>query len=91
MQARFAGDWWLSLLAYNLGKITVEKRLAAASEARGAACSICLLIEKRDSLVKQFPREGVGYMPTLLAAAIIGEHPQDFGIEMRPLSTFRHR
>ncbi len=88
-QGRFAGDWWLSLLAYNLGEGTVEKLLGAVSEARGAACSICLLTEKKDSLGKHFPREGVGYTPALVAAAIIGEHPRDFGIEMLPLSTLR--
>jgi hypothetical protein len=27
-------------------------------------------------------------LPTFLAAAIIGENPQDFGLEIRPLSTY---
>ncbi len=88
-RARFAGDVWLSFLAYNQGEIAVEKLLGVAGEARGAACSICVLTEKKDSLGKGFRGEGVGYTPALLAAAIIGEHPQDFGIEMRPLSTLR--
>jgi membrane-bound lytic murein transglycosylase D len=87
-QARFADDLWLSLLAYNQGEIAVEKLLGAASDARGAACSICRLTEKKDSLGKHFQGEGAGYTPSLIAAAIIGEHPQDFGVEMRPLSTF---
>jgi hypothetical protein len=85
-QGRFAGDMWLSLLAYNQGERAVEKLLGAASEARGAACSIRLLTEKKDTLGKHFQGEGVSYTPALVAAAIIGEHPQDFGIEMRPLS-----
>jgi len=87
-QGRFAGDLWLSLLAYNQGEIAVEKLLGALSEARGADCSICRLTEKKDSLGKHFQGEGAGYTPAIVAAAIIGEHPQDFGVEMRTLSTF---
>src|SRR5262245_49572711 len=86
LQARFAGDLWLSLLAYNQGETSVEKMLNEISDARGTACSICLLTEKKDSLGQNFKGEGVGYTPALVAAAIVGEHPQDFGIEMRPLS-----
>jgi len=86
LQERFAGDIWLSLLAYNQGEIAVEKLLDAVSEARGASCSICLLTEKKDALGKHFKDEGAGYTPALVAAAIIGEHPQDFGVDMRPLS-----
>jgi membrane-bound lytic murein transglycosylase D len=88
LQGRFADDMWLSLLAYNQGERAVEKLLDAVGEARGAACSICLLTEKKDALGKHFQGEGAGYTPALVAAAIIGEHPHDFGIEMRPLSMF---
>ncbi len=88
MQGQFAGDLWLSLLAYNQGESVVNKLLGAVSEARGAACSICLLTEKKDALGKYFQSEGAGYTPALIAAAIIGEHPRDFGVEMRPLSAF---
>ncbi len=88
LRERFAGDLWLSLLAYNLGETNVERLLGAVNEARTAACSICLLTEKKDALGKRFPGEGVSYTPALIAAAIIGEHPQDFGVEMRPLSKF---
>lgn len=86
LQGRFAGDLWLSLLAYNQGETAVEKMLGEVGEARGNACSICLLTERRRALNFNFQQEGVGYIPALVAAAIIGEHPQDFGIEMRHLS-----
>jgi soluble lytic murein transglycosylase-like protein len=86
MQSRFAGDMWLSLLAYNQGETAVENMLVEISEARGNACSICLLTEKKYALNQNFQGEGVGYTPALVAAAIVGEHPQDFGIEMRALS-----
>lgn len=88
LQERFADDMWLSLLAYNQGETAVDRLLGAVSDARGAACSVCLLTEKRELLGKHFQGEGMNYTPSLIAAAIIGEHPQDFGVEMQPLSTF---
>ena len=87
-RGRFAGDLWLSLLAYNQGETAVEKLLGAVSDARGADCSICRLTEMKDSLGRNFQGEDAGYTPAIVAAAIIGEHPQDFGLEMRPLSMF---
>jgi soluble lytic murein transglycosylase-like protein len=87
-RGRFAGDLWLSLLSYNQGEIAVEKLLGAVSDARGADCSICRLTEMKDALGRHFQGEGAGYTPAIVAAAIIGEHPQDFGVEMRPLSMF---
>ena len=88
LRKRFEGDLWLSLLAYNMGEINVERLLVAVNEARGGACSICLLTEKKDALGKLFQGEGAGYTPALVAAAIIGEYPRDFGVEMEPLSMF---
>ncbi|MBO0858717.1 MAG: lytic transglycosylase domain-containing protein [Chloracidobacterium sp.] len=88
MREHYAGDMWLSLLAYNQGERAVDKLLGAFSGARGAACSICLLTEKKEALGKNFQGEGASYTPALIAAAIIGEYPQDFGVEMRPLSIF---
>ena len=86
MQGHFAGDLWLSLLAYNQGENAVEGMLGEVGEARGNACSICVLTERKRALNFNFQDEGVGYVPALIAAAIIGEHPQDFGIGMQPLS-----
>ncbi len=86
LQAKFAGDVWLSLLSYNVGERTVEKMLGVVPEARGAACSICVLLGKKEVLGKDFPKEGENYTPSLLAAAIVGEHPQDFGLTVQPLS-----
>jgi Transglycosylase SLT domain len=86
LQTKFAGDVWLSLLSYNVGEKTVEKLLTIAPEARGAACSICVLTEKKETLGQSFPKEGQHYTPALIAAAIIGENPQDFGLMGQPLS-----
>lgn len=86
LQTKFAGDIWLSLLSYNVGEKAVEKMLAIVPEARGADCSICVLTEKKDLLGAGFPKEGQHYTPSLLAAAIIGENPRDFGLDDSPLS-----
>lgn len=37
---------------------------------------------------KQFSNENVKYVPKFFATAIIGENPQDFGVNLQPLSTY---
>lgn len=87
LQTKFAGDIWLSLLSYNVGEKAVEKMLAIVPEARGVACSICVLTDKKEMLGASFPKEGQFYTPSLIAAAIIGENPRDFGLTVSALST----
>ncbi len=87
LQTKFAGNIWLSLLSYNIGEGGVEKLLTLVPEARGAACSICTFLDKKESLGQNFPKEGENYTATLIAAAIVGEHPQDFGLSSKPLSS----
>lgn len=76
----------LALLAYNRGGTAVERDIAALVNDQNRACSICALTEQRDKLDKNFRRESVYYVPRFLAAAIIGENPQAFGLQTRPLS-----
>jgi hypothetical protein len=38
---------------------------------------------------KQFEQENVRYVPKFFAAAIIGENPADFGINIMPLSSYK--
>jgi hypothetical protein len=77
----------LALLAYNRGGNNVERDLAALVNAQNRACSICALTEQRDKLDKTFRSENVYYVPRWFAAAIIGENPQAFGLQTRPLSS----
>jgi hypothetical protein len=77
----------LALLAYNRGGNTVERDIATLVNDQNRACSICALTEQRDKLDKSFQRESVYYVPRFLAAAIIGENPQAFGLTTRPLSS----
>ncbi len=37
---------------------------------------------------KQFSGENIKYVPKFFATAIIGENPQDFGVNLQPLSTY---
>lgn len=77
----------LALLAYNRGGNNVERDLAALVNDQNRACSICALTEQRDKLDKSFRSESVYYVPRWFAAAIIGENPQAFGLQTRPLSS----
>jgi membrane-bound lytic murein transglycosylase D len=77
----------LALLAYNRGGKAVERDLAALITDQNRSCSICALTEQRDKLDKSFQKESVYYVPRFLAAAIIGENPQAFGLTTRPLSS----
>ena len=78
----------LALLAYNRGGKAVESDLAALVNDHNRACSICALTEQKDKLDKTFRSENVYYVPRFFAAAIIGENPQAFGLQTRPLSSF---
>lgn len=77
----------LALLAYNRGGKAVEGDIAALVNEQNRACSICALTEQRDKLDQSFRRESVYYVPRWFAAAIIGENPQAFGLQTRPLSS----
>jgi hypothetical protein len=76
----------LALLAYNRGTTKVEEDLANFVNEQNRRCSICALTEQTDSLDANFQKENVYYVPRFFAAAIIGENPRAFGIQMQPLS-----
>ena len=78
----------LALLAYNRGGNNVARDIAALVNDQNRACSICALTEQRDKLDQSFRSESVYYVPLFFAAAIIGENPQAFGLQTRPLSSF---
>jgi hypothetical protein len=87
---RFSADRMkeaLAMLAYNRGGKAVEQDIATLVNDQNRACSICALTEQRDKLDKTFRNESVYYVPRWFAAAIIGENPQAFGLQTRPLSS----
>jgi membrane-bound lytic murein transglycosylase D len=79
----------LALLAYNRGERAVEGDLALLVNERNSSCSICALTAGRDKLNETFQTENVHYVPRFLAAAIIGENPQAFGLNQQPLSSHK--
>ena len=76
----------LALLAYNRGTTKVEEDLANLVNEQNRRCSICALTEQTDKLDAHFQKESVYYVPRFFAAAIIGENPRAFGLQMQPLS-----
>ena len=76
----------LALLAYNRGTTKVEEDIANLVNEQNRGCSICALTEQTDKLDASFQKENVYYVPRFFAAAIIGENPRAFGLQMQPLS-----
>ncbi len=93
----------LSLAAYNAGTGATKKNVKyVQSETKKEDVSFWLMSDvilekykdKSDSeeespVTKQFLYENYRYVPKFFAAAIIGENPEVFGIEMKPLSQYK--
>jgi hypothetical protein len=77
----------LALLAYNRGGQQTARDLKALVNEKNKQCSICALTADRNKLNASFQNESVYYVPRFLAAAIIGEDPQAFGLQLKPLSS----
>ncbi len=76
----------LAILSYNRGVNNVQRDLASFISARDT-CSICTLTQQRAKMDVTFQKENVYYVPRFFGAAIVGENPQAFGIQMAPLSS----
>ncbi len=73
-------DWNLAWAGYNGGPTRVRRNMDRTG------------IEDYWGLCEagRLPRETCGYVPKIIAAAIISKLPERFGFEMDPLSPFRH-
>jgi hypothetical protein len=79
----------LAIGSYNSGEGGLSTNLAKALESgEGLPRDFWTLISKGEILSKQFQSENFKYVPKFFAAAIIGENPQDFGLNLQPLSTY---
>ncbi len=78
----------LAVLAYNRGGGQLERDLELVLDDQNSRCSICALAAGRDKLDANFQTESVHYVPQFFAAAIIGENPEAFGLQLRPLSSY---
>jgi hypothetical protein len=77
----------LAVLSYNRGEQKVASDLLVIDD-QDKQCSICALTAIRGKLDRTFQDENVYYVPRFFAAAIIGENPQAFGLQMQPLSSY---
>ncbi len=79
----------LAIGSYNSGEGGLSSNLVKAlSSGEGLPRDFWTLIANGDKLSKQFQAENFKYVPKFFAAAIIGENPQDFGLNLQPLSTY---
>lgn len=79
----------LAIGSYNSGEGGLSSNLVKALESgKGLPRDFWTLISKGEILSKQFQSENFMYVPKFFGAAIIGENPADFGLNLRPLSTY---
>lgn len=77
----------LAVLSYNRGTSKTLSAMKILVNDQNRQCSICALNADRTKLDEAFNHENVYYVPLFFAAAIIGENPQAFGVQMQPLSS----
>jgi membrane-bound lytic murein transglycosylase D len=77
----------LAILAYNRGAQKTARDLKILLNDQNKGCSVCALTADRSKLDETYKYENTLYLPRFFAAAIIGENPAPFGVEMRPLSS----
>ena len=83
----------LSIASYNSGQGNLSKNLdkvfaAVANQDRNFWTLVANQNKMEGGAAKQFSNENVKYVPKFFATAIIGENPQDFGVNLQPLSTY---
>jgi serine/threonine protein kinase len=76
----------LVLLSYNRGPEWVRDTLRQLRNTDNYERNFWTLFAHRDQLDATFRDENAGYVPKFFAAAIIGENPQNFGLQFQPLS-----
>jgi hypothetical protein len=89
-QKKFESDGmkeFLAILSHNRDSKTINDDLNRKMLQNFRDCSLCGMTQNAANLDQQFQDEAVKYIPKFLAAAIIGENPQDFGLSTKPLST----
>ncbi len=84
----------LAIAGYNSGQGAMRINLREVLQAKGQENrSFWTMVENDDAMISkystQFKRENTNYVPKFFAAAIIGENPQDFGVNQKPLSLYR--
>jgi hypothetical protein len=78
----------LGIAGYNRSPDSVRRDLHDVLDPNNKERSFWTLVANKAELDHWFQRENLRYVPKFFAAAIVGENPLAFGVEMRPLSTY---
>lgn len=78
----------LAIAGYNRSPDSVRRDLRDVLPSGNKERSFWTLVANSDRLDHWFQNENVKYVPKFFAAAIVGENPEAFGLEMRKLSTY---
>jgi pSer/pThr/pTyr-binding forkhead associated (FHA) protein len=78
----------LAIAGYNRSPDSVRRDLADVLNSEHRERSFWTLVANSNKLDHYFQGENIKYVPKFFAAAIVGETPWAFGIQMQPLSTY---
>ena len=85
---RDADAMTLAMLAYNWGESRATGAIAELRAMNVRPISVWTLLENNERLSVPLNTEGQHYAPRFFAAAILGENPQRFGLEIQRLSAY---
>lgn len=83
------GSVTLAIAGYNRGPQSVMRDVTQVLDQSSDARTFWTLADQNETLDRYFNQENIKYVPKFFAAAIIGENPWAFGIELAALSTYR--
>jgi soluble lytic murein transglycosylase-like protein len=78
----------LAIASYNRGEGGIRTDLHKVLDGENRERSFWTLVENEEALPPGFRNENIRYVPKFFAAAIIGENPRAFGLDVMPLSTY---
>lgn len=82
----------LAVASYNSGEGGLNSNLMkawdAARTSENPERSFWTLVAHEEMLSDQFQRENIKYVPHFFGAAIVGENPRVFGVDMLPISSY---
>jgi pSer/pThr/pTyr-binding forkhead associated (FHA) protein len=78
----------LGIAGYNRNPDSVRRDLHDVLNSENKERSFWTLVSNSSKLDRWFQGENIKYVPKFFAAAIVGENPWNFGLDMRPLSTY---
>ncbi len=79
----------LGIAGYNRSPDSVRRDLQKVVNSINNERSFWTLISQKEELDRFFRNENVKYVPKFFAAAIVGENPWAFKLDMKPLSTYQ--